>query len=54
MINYNRKLMLPPIEYQNETLRARKRDLKEAYKKWMTMNAHKAKFLPVHTYMEDF
>ena len=42
MAAYNRKIMRPVVEFENEAFRARKRDLKEAYKGCLSLHVHKA------------
>ena len=51
---YNRKQMLDFPEFEDEIGRKRKRELKESYKKCLSMHAHKAKYLPVNPFLEDF
>ena len=52
--SYNQKLMETVRERQDEEYRKRKRHLKEDYKDFCKAVQHKAKYLPVNPYLEDY
>lgn len=54
MIKYNRHIMEDYPQFEDEIGRKRKRDLKENYKKTLSMYQRKAKYLPVNPFLEDF
>ena len=54
MKRFNRNKMGIMFEFQDESFRARKRDLKDSYKRCMQLHAHRAKYLPVNPFLEDF
>jgi len=54
MERFNRKKMGIDFEFENESVRKRKRELKEGQKRIQKQHARKAKFLPVNPFLEDF
>jgi len=54
MDTYNKDIMEPLADIQNETVRARKRMLKEDYKRCMKKHTHMAKYVNTTSHLEDF
>ena len=54
MENYNKNVINPYVGVWGEGVREEKRLLKKNYKECMAMHAHKAKYLSVNMFMEDF
>ena len=53
MVRYNKHIMQPQSFEENETVRFRKRKLKEDYKRCMQTHTHKAKYSAVNQFMDD-
>ena len=54
LVHFNNRIMAPLPEFENESVRARRRDLKEKYKACLKSHEHKADYLPLNPFMEDF
>ena len=54
MESYNKNVINPFVGFGGENVREEKRRLKQNYKECMAMHAHKAKYLSVNMFMEDF
>ena len=54
MESYNKNVINPFNEFGGANVREEKRRLKQNYKECMAMHAHKAKYLSVNLFMEDF
>lgn len=54
LVQFNGRIMAPLPEFENESVRARRRDLKEKYKACLVSHEHQANFLPINPFLEDF